>query len=167
MDAVHFFIWPGYMEKRLCMCWCSFWVCVEYEAFACRVSLACSDANCSEMMATKSWHLPIKMKIWFSHSEPKRSVHLAFLFSFLISLEWPLPFCFVEERKRSHLIFSIISTFLLDSVHTAYTDSLSEPRSAGQLFWLLFELTFGEKEIGGLPQENPLLLNSLSHRTDL
>lgn len=46
----------------------------------------------------QSWHLPIKMKIWFSHNALVRAVYMVFDF------QWPLPLCRLVKRKHSHLV---------------------------------------------------------------
>lgn len=103
------FIWPGYVEEKWMHSY-EFWFVLVCEGArkSKAVSFACSNANCSELMAKRNRDTCRlkKMKIWFSHSEPKRSVHSTvsgfFFFFFLLSsfylwfvcnfFKWPLPF---------------------------------------------------------------------------
>lgn len=80
------FIWPGCMVKKWMHLYEFMFECVR-ECKA--VSFACSNANCSEMMAKRNRDTCRlkKMKIWFSHSEPKRNIHstVSIFFFFLLS----------------------------------------------------------------------------------
>lgn len=150
----------GKMFVALCVSLVSVFLCINIWFLL----LTATPQIAAKWWQTKSWHLPIKMEIWFSHSQPKWNIYI---FDLLVSLHLSFGMAFailLLKRKRSHLIFhnfDFAARFSAHNIQKPIQRTVSHSSFFRQpIILIAFELTFGEKEIGGLPQENPLLNRS-------